>query len=206
VRLIRDPEPGQGDMEIEGIVQRGEVSTSVAAGASRQSVSAWFLHADAGYTFTGGWKPRLSVEYDHASGDRPGGKYGRFDTLFGMRRADLAPAGLYNAIGRANLISPGVRIEAQPGARTDAMATLRPLWLTAREDAFSTTGVRDATGRSGRYAGTQVDGRLRHRLTKTITLEADAVLLAKGRFLRSAPNAAPGRWTRYLSLSVTTTF
>lgn len=206
VRLIRVPSPGHGDIEVEGIIQRGEVSTSATPAAPRQSVSAWFLHADAGYTFIGGWKPRLSIEYDHASGDRPGGKYGRFDTLFGMRRADLAPSGLYNAIGRANLISPGVRVEAQPGTRTEAMAALRPLWLAAREDAFSTTGVRDAIGSSGRYAGTQLDARLRHRLTKFIALEADAVLLAKGRFLRAAPNAPPGRWTRYLSLNATAAF
>ena len=86
------------------------------------------------------------------------------------------------------------------------MATPRPLWLAARDDAFSTTGVRDASGRSGRYAGTQFDARLRHRLTESITLEADGVLLAKGQFLREAPNAPPGRWTRYLSLNVTTTF
>jgi hypothetical protein len=36
-----------------------------------------------------------------------------------------------------------------------------------------------------------------------LRLELDAVLLAKGRFLRDAPNAPPGRWTRYLSMNAT---
>jgi hypothetical protein len=37
-------------------------------------------------------------------------------------------------------------------------------------------------------------------------LEADLVLLAKGRFLRGAPNAPPKRWTRYLSLNAVASF
>jgi hypothetical protein len=34
----------------------------------------------------------------------------------------------------------------------------------------------------------------------------DAVLLAKGGFLREAPNAPAGRWTRYVSMNATATF
>lgn len=206
VRLLREPEPGAWDLEVEGIVQRGRAAPGVAATAVRQEVRAWFLHADAGYTFPGRWKPRVSFDYDHASGDGPGGRYGRFDTLFGMRRADLAPAGLYNAIARTNLVSPGVRIEATPTKRTDWFVSYRPMWLASRFDSFSSTAVRDPTGRSGRFAGHQLDGRVRHRLTRALMLEADLVLLAKGRFLRDAPNAPPGRWTRYLSLNAVATF
>lgn len=206
LRLIRDPAPGKTDFELEGIVQRGNVSASLAATAPRLDVRAWFLHADAGYTFDGKWRPRIAIEYDHASGDAPGGRYGRFDTLLGMRRADLGPAGLYNAFGRANFISPGLRVEVTPDRRTDAFATLRPIWLAARRDSFSSTGVRDPSGRSGSFAGTQLDARLRHQLSRALRLEIDAVVLTKGRFLREAPNAQPGRWTRYLSLNATVGF
>jgi hypothetical protein len=206
VRLIRDPAPGKVDFEVEGIVQRGNISANIAPGAPTWHVSAWFVHGDIGYTFAGDWRPRVALEYDHASGDKPGGRYGRFDTLFGMRRADLGPAGLYNAFGRANFISPGLRAEVTPSTRTDAFATIRPVWLAARQDSFSTTGVRDPTGRSGNFAGTQVDARIRHRLSEALQLELDAVLLAKGRFLREAPNAPPGRWTRYVSVNATVTF
>jgi hypothetical protein len=86
------------------------------------------------------------------------------------------------------------------------MATLHPMWLAARTDAFSATGVRDARGTSGRFAGTQIDARLRHQLNARLRLEIDAVVLAKGRFLRDAPDAPPGRWTRYLSLNATASF
>ena len=206
MRIIRDPAPGRFDGELEAIAQRGTVSISLATTAARQAVRAWFVHADAGYTFAAGWRPRVSVEYDHASGDAPGGRYGRFDPLFGMRRADFAPAGLYNAIARTNIVSPGLRVEAVPDKRTDLFLAYKPMWLASRSDAFATTGVRDATGRSGRFAGHQLDGRIRHKLFESLTLEADAVLLARGRFLRDAPNAPPGRWTRYLSLNALATF
>lgn len=206
VRLLREPAPASIDGEVEGFVQRGAISATTAPGAPRLPARAWFVHADGGYTFADRWNTRLSFEYDHASGDTPGGAFGRFDTLFGMRRADLAPAGLYNAIVRSNVVSLGPRIETQPGKRTDLMATIHPMWLAAREDAFSSTGVRDPTGRSGSFAGTQLDARLRHQPLAWLRLEADVVVLAKGRFLREAPNAPAGRWTRYLSLNATASF
>lgn len=206
LRVMVDPAPGHGDVEVEGGIERGRIAASLLPDAARLPVRAWFLHADAGYTFTDPWKTRVSIDYDHASGDGAGGAYGRFDTLFGMRRADLAPAGLYNALARTNLLSPGVRVETVPGKRSDAMASLRPLWLASATDSFSSTGVRDATGRSGRYAGLQLDTRVRRQVAKWLRLEVDGVLLAKGRFLREAPNAPPGRWTRYLSLNALAAF
>lgn len=205
-RLFRDPKPGRWDFEVEGIGQTGTVSASLAANAPTQDVRAWFAHADIGYTLAGGWKPRLSVDFDYASGDKPGGRYNRFDPLFGMRRADLAPGAIYNLILRSNLISPGVRLEAVPSAKTDLMVSYRPFWLAAREDAFSSSGVRDGTGRSGSFAGHQLDARLRYNPAKNIRLEGDVVLFAKGRFLRDAPNAPPERWTRYVSLNTTFLF
>lgn len=206
VRLIREPARGAIDYEVEAIGQRGRAAASTAATALSQNVRAWFLHADAGYTFAHPWLPRLSLEYDHASGDGRGGGFSRFDPLLGMRRADLAPSGLYNAIARTNLVSPGVRLEAVPDTRTDVFIGYRPMWLASRSDAFSSTGVRDPAGRSGNFAGHQAEGRVRYQLSRRIRLEVDGVLLAKGRFLRTAPNAPPGRWTRYLSLNFTAGF
>jgi hypothetical protein len=206
IRAMRNPARAKLDYEVEAIGQRGQISSSLAANAPTQAVRSWFVHADAGYTFADPWRTRLSLEYDHASGDGRGGRYGRFDTLFGMRRADLAPAGLYNAIARINVVSPGVRLETNPDKRTDVMATYHPMWLASRFDSFSTTNVRDATGKSGNFAGHQIDARIRHKLSTKLSLEADAVLLAKGRFLRDAPNAPPGKLTKYLSLNVLGTF
>lgn len=206
-RLMAEPRSRAFDFEVEALYQTGRVSTSLAAAAATQPVSAGFVHVDAGYSFPGAWKPRLSVEFDYASGDGAGGLYGRFDTLFGMRRADLAPAGLYNALARTNIVTPGIRIEATPDKRIDWFAVYRPMWLAAREDSFSSTGVRDASGRSGRFAGHQVEARIRYWiLPARLRFEFDGVLLAKGRFLRDAPNAPADRWTRYTSFNLTASF
>jgi hypothetical protein len=206
-RIIADSGPGKLDYEAEAIYQTGEISTSLAATAARQTVSATFVHADLGYTFPSAWTPRLSLEFDRAGGDRPGGRYGRFDTLFGMRRAELAPSGLYNAVGRANIMTPGIRLEATPSKRLDWFAVYRAMWLASDEDSFSTTGVHDATGRSGDFAGHQIEARLRYWVVPArLRFEANGLLLAKGRFLREAPNAPSGRSTRYASLNLTASF
>ncbi|MET0248342.1 MAG: alginate export family protein [Sphingobium sp.] len=206
-RLMRDPGPGRFDYEVEFFNQTGTVSQSTSPTAQRQKVAAYFLHADAGYTFPGAWTPRLSIEYDRASGDKPGDRFGRFDTLFGMRRADLAPSGLYNALARTNIETIGVRLEAKPSKRLDWFATYRPLWLAARRDSFSSTGVRDASGASGDFAGHQWEARIRYWLVPTrLQFEFDGLLLAKGRFLQDAPNATEGRWTRYTSFNLIAIF
>lgn len=203
-RLLREPAVRRWDHEAEIFYQFGTVRAGLAPAAPVLDVSAWFVHADIGYTFTSKWKPRLSLEFDYASGERAGPTVTRFDTLFGMRRADLGPAGLYNSIGRANILTPGLRLEATPSPRLDWFADYRPMWLASRTDAFSTTGVRDASGQSGRFAGHQIEGRIRYWLVpKRLRLEANGVLLMKGRFLETAPNAPRNGDTRYLSLNAT---
>jgi hypothetical protein len=207
VRAIRDPKAGQGDFEVEAIIQSGEIRASTAANAPALDVSAWFLHADAGYTFPTAGKPRLSAEYDYASGDGPGADYQRFDTLFGMRRADLAPSGIYNAVGRANLQSLGLRLEAAPSARVDVHGTWRLLWAADRHDSFSTTGIRDASGAAGRFAGQQLDGRVRYWIVpQKLRAEVNAVWLKRGDLLRHAPNASPHGDTHFLAAAMTLSY
>jgi len=206
-RMIRDTKAGQADFELEGIIQSGSIRASAAPNAATLDVNAWFLHADAGYTFTTSGKPRLSAEFDYASGDGPGSSYQRFDTLFGMRRADLAPSGIYGAVGRTNLQSLGLRLEASPSASVDVLATWRFLWAADRHDAFSTTGVRDASGASGSFAGQQLDGRVRYWIVpQKLRTEVNAVWLRRGELLRNAPNASPHGDTHYGAAALTWIF
>ena len=207
-RVILDPAVAAWDYEVEVIGQTGKVSRGTGANDPTLDVRAGFVHADVGYTRDSAWKPRLSLELDYSSGDEPGGKYGRFDTLLGMRRADFGPSGIYAAIGRANIITPGIRLEVAPNKRLDAFASFRSMWLAADTDSFSTTSVRDATGGSGDFAGHQIEGRVRYWAVKDrLRLEANALVLAKGRFLRDAPNAPKnGENSAYLALSAITQF
>ncbi len=191
-RLFAKPAAGKWDHDIEGAYQFGTARrSSGAADVTDLDVSAWFLHAEAGYTLKQGWKPRMAALFDAASGDGgKAGRYGRFDTLYGARRFDFGPTALYGALQRTNIISPGLRLEVTPDKRTDAMVSYRAMWLENPRDAFATTGVKDATGASGRFAGHQIETRLRHWLVPDL-LQAEtggAVLFKRG-VLRNAPNA-----------------
>ena len=206
-RAMREPASSHFDGEAEIIYQFGSVSSGTAAAATRLDVSAWFFHGDVGYTFPGPSKTRLSVEYDRASGDGRGKSYGRFDTLFGMRRAELAPAGIYAQIGRANISTPGIRVETAPTRRLDGFLVYRAMWLASRTDGFSNTGVRDPGGRAGNFAGHQIEGRVRLWLVpKWLRAEVNGAYLAKGNFLRKAPNAPQTGDTRYLSTALMLAF
>ncbi|MEO8315651.1 MAG: alginate export family protein [Pseudomonadota bacterium] len=207
LRAIRDPKAGQLDFELETILQSGHIRASTAANAATLDVQAWFLHADAGYTFSGLGKPRLSAEFDYAGGDGPGADYQRFDTLFGMRRGDLAPSGIYGALGRTNLQSLGLRLEAAPSSALEVMGTYRLLWAADRHDSFSTSGIRDASGGAGSFAGQQLDGRVRYWIVpQKLRAEVNAVWLMRAGLLRNAPNASPHGDTHYLTAAVTWSF
>jgi hypothetical protein len=193
LRLFREPAAGHWDWEAEVALQTGSAHTSTAATAPLKDVAADFVHLRAGYQWASAWKPRLAVEYDRASGEGSGAKSHRFDTLFGMRRADFAPSGLYALVGRANISSPGLRFEATPSARLDVMATARALFLASAVDAFSTIGIKDPKGLAGDHAGTQFDTRLRY-------------WLAKGRFLLDAPGTRKDGDVKFLNVALQANF
>ena len=167
----------------------------------------YFIHAEIGHSWTLAWRPHLSLEFDYASGDGPGARYQRFDTLFGMRRADIAPSGIYGAIGRANLQALGLRLETTPTPRFDVFGSWRVLWAADDRDSFSTTGIRDANGAAGRFAGYQFDGRARYWIVpQKLRAEVNAVWLIRGDLLRDAPNASPHGDTHFLTAAITLSY
>jgi hypothetical protein len=170
-------------------------------------VSAGYLHAEVGYSFRAWWKPRLELAYDYGSGDKDpnDGAYNRFDGLFGSRRGDFGPGGLYGPLSRSNISAPVLRLDFAPG-RWEGYVSYRPLWLAQKRDAFAATGVQDPTGRSGRYAGQQVEGRARRKIGDKLVWEVGGGLLAAQGFLDRAPNATHEGSTLYGYTDLTATF
>lgn len=190
IRLFADPKPGSTDFEFEGAYQFGRTSTGTIANAPERNVSAYLLHAEIGHQFDAPWKPRLSFEYDLASGDGAGDSYGRFDGLYGARRSDYGPTSIFGPLGRSNLSSPGVRLEVTPDRRWDGFAMYRANWLDSASDSFASTGVRDPAGASGKFAGHQLEGRVRYWIVPgLLRLDSGGALFFNGRFLNEAPNA-----------------
>lgn len=194
VRLYRPSSTGAWDIDVESAWQRGNVHASSAASDGRAlDVSARLLHAQAGYSFARPWSPRVGLEYDYGSGDADpaDGEWNRFDGLFGNRRVELGPTGIYGALGRENIDTVGVRFSLAPTSQIDAFAVYRLLRLAAAADAFASTGIRDSTGRSGRDAGQQFDMRVRAWLLPgVVRAEVGVTHLIAGRFFHLAPNAA----------------
>lgn len=206
-RLFRNPAAGKFDYEFEYAYQFGDISTNNEAATAKQDVSAHFLHAELGYQFAGGWQPRIALEYDLATGDEPGGNYGRFDSLYGPRRFDYGPTGIYGPLGRSNISSPGVRLEVKPSKRWDGFLFYRAAWLDSAADSFASTGVRDASGTSGKFGGHQIEARARYWIvSKALRLDTGAAALFHGRFLETAPNTNGFGDTLYGYIDVTASF
>ncbi len=192
LRLVSKPGPGAFDFDLEAAYQFGKARATTSPADTRDlDVSAGFVHAGFGYTFDAAWKPRLILEYDYATGDRnpADGAFNRFDALFPALRGDLGPGSLYAVLTRANLSSPGLRLDAQPSDKFDFFIDQRAVFLDSTRDRFGGTGVVDPAGNSGRFAGAQTEARARYWLKKNrIRLEAGGAYFAEGRLMRDAPN------------------
>lgn len=207
-RLHRPAAPSTFDLDIEAAWQIGSIRASTAANAPRQDVRAYLLHAEAGYTFAGPLKPRLSALIDVASGDDPrSGNFTRFDTLYGARRFEFGPSGIFGALARTNVIAPGVRFEAAPAPRWQVAAMWRPSWLHNRRDRFGNSDLVDRGGRSGRFTGHMIELRIGHTLIEDrLRFEAGTAVLANSRLGEQAPNAPGFGDTRYAYGQMVLTF
>lgn len=193
VRAVRKKNLGKLDFELEAM---GQFGTSRASRAADDTTDldhrAFFVHAQVGRTLRAPWRPRLIAQYDYASGDSDpnDGENNRFDTLFGARRWEFGPTGIYGPFARANLNTPGVRVQVKPTRRVSAFFAYRLYWLASATDAWTTSGLRDPTGGSGKFLGHQVEARFRFNvLPKNLRFEVGAAHLIRGRFATDVTGA-----------------
>lgn len=189
-RLMKKPKAGHVDGQLEAMLQ---VGTSRASALDNDTDDldhlAYFAHAEVGYTFSAPWQPRLAFQYDFASGDRNpnDGKSNRFDTLFGARRFDFGPTGIYGAFARTNINTPGLRVRLAPTSAIDGFVAHRLFWLAAKRDTWTTSGLQDPTGESGRFIGQQIEGRARFQIVPgNVRLETGAAYFIPGSFAKNA--------------------
>jgi hypothetical protein len=160
LRVVRDPERGRVHFQVETAIQWGSSRKSADPDDTTDlNHAAWFAHASFGYTAEGAWRARFTLAYDYASGDRDPGDDAneRFDTLFGARRFDYGPTGIYGALARGNLSSPAVRAEVDPHPRAGVAAAYRAAWLAEARDAWTASNLQDTTGGSGTFIGHQLE-------------------------------------------------
>ena len=107
--------------------------------------------------------------------------------MFGARRFEYGPTGIYGAIARANLDSPELRVLLQPAADVQCMVAWRGVWLAEERDAWTASGLRDQTGASGSHVGDQIEGRVRYDvIPKSFDVEVGFAVLFEGSFQEQA--------------------
>lgn len=208
VRLWKPPATRRLDYMLESVIQFGQ---SRATAASRRDLDhfAHFHHLEVGWSFDAPWSPRLLAQFDYASGDRDpdDGRNGQFTTLFGARRFDFNPTGIYGPFFRANLVTPGLRLRLRPAENVTSFVSVRAFWLAERRDAWVGSGLRDPTGRSGSYLGTQIEMRVRWDLFPgNLRLEAGWAHLFAGGFRDDAPRSNGQGDVTYLYTQATLRF
>lgn len=187
LRGLRRPAAAQLDYEGEVAAQFGERRV---AGTLRDQ-SAWMVHAELGYTFGVPWSPRIAAMVDYASGnDDPSDDDSHsFDPLFGARRFDLIPTGIYGPFRRSNFVSPGVRIGLQPAKTVRLDLKLRHWRLDEARDGFAGQGLSDPTGDAGRDIGTDLELRARWDAADWIAFDVGYDHWWKGEYLDDVANA-----------------
>ena len=188
LRIFRNPAKGEFDFEGETIGQTGLARVSKTS-PDRVDVESWFEHIQAGYTFDLPWDPRLLVQYDYATGGRSGNTTHSFDTLFGARRWEYGPTGIFGPFARNNINAPGARLFVIPHRDVSAFLAYRAWWMADATAPWIPAGLSDPTGRSGDFMGQTVEFATRWDAHDNVALEAGWTGLIKGEFARNAPGA-----------------
>jgi hypothetical protein len=196
--------------ELEAAIQHGTSrASSLPTDTTDLDNRAWFTHAEVSRKLPGSWDPRVILRFDYASGDDnpDDDEFNRFDTLYGDRRWEFGPTGIYGALTRSNILSPGIALRSKPSSSTDFRIDYRPAWLASKRDVMPTAGLRDRDGLSGSFIGHQVDLRWRWWPgLPNVTVDFSAAYLWKGEFLKNAPGAPPPSNTAYAYISTSIAF
>ncbi|MFC6635672.1 alginate export family protein [Microbulbifer taiwanensis] len=189
VRLLKPASPDSWDYEMEAAYQFGESrATAGAADIAELDHRAVFAHFHYGYQFADRWASRILLQADYASGDDDplDSENNRFDTLYGARRFEFGPTGIYGAFARGNILSPGLRWQFRGNDTLSGFLGYRAVWLASAGDALTTAGVRNSGADWERFVGQQLEVRLRFAPAARVRAEFGAAYLHKGPLLDQA--------------------
>jgi Alginate export len=191
---------GRVDYEVEAVGQVGRV------GGLPHRAS--LVHAQTTYQ----WpkvkgRPRLFAIYDHATGDADptDRKSGTYDQLFGARRFELGPSGVYLLVARTNISSPALQLSVRPTASAELTIQQRHVRLASARDRWRSSNLWDPTGAAGADIGWQTDVRLRYRWRQYFEFDGAFVVLKEGEFPRRLRPSGSG-YTTFLTTAVEVRF
>lgn len=209
-RVYRPRKSGQWDYELESIYQFGTVrATTSELDTKDLDHFAHLHHVEVGYSIKSEWRWRLFVEYDYASGDHDpnDGNSDRFERLFGPNVADFGPTSIHTAFVRANISSPGARVQVRPLKNIYAYLSYRAYWLASKRDGWQgASGLRDVTGNSGSFLGHQIFLRSKWEAHPNLKIEGGVAYRIDGEFPKSAPGSPRQGNSVYSYISTTLSF
>jgi hypothetical protein len=184
------------DANADAALQRGDVSGDSAA--------AWAAHVGVAWTPAAvAMKPRLSAEYNFASGDESptDGRRGTFDQLYASNHNRY---GLIDAVGWRNMHHAGGMVEASPGRKVKVGSGVHYFALaTVADGLYSASGARvllnrDATSRS---IGWETDGWASYTISKELSVAAGLGVLFAGEYLQES-SGFDRVWSPYLAWNI----
>jgi hypothetical protein len=132
-----------------------------------RQVSAWGGTAEIGYRLEGPWKPRVSLFYGYASGDKDpnDGDDERFERFYGFGR----PWSANDYIVFENISTPKLRVELTPSEKLRVDFGYSWYYLASATDRFAgANNARDPSGLSGSEIGHEFDIRARWQVNKRL--------------------------------------
>lgn len=150
-----------------------------------QSIRAWSIWSESGYTFTHEWKPRLAMRVDLSSGDDDptDGRAETFDPHF-PRGGVYGETGLTNP---ANLLVFGPMLAFSPRHDLRIEPAIFKHWRQSTDDAIYLPGMRTvpgSAGADGREIGTNYRLNARWTPTANLTLDLDYQYFRAGSAVR----------------------
>lgn len=170
--------PARVDYSFEMVKQWGSYA--------RDSVSAFGGTYTAGWTVTNsGWKPRLSADFSHASGDNASkdGVRRTFDLMYGSSQPYFSLTGM---IGWKNLREVRAGIDLSPGKKLKFLFDYRDIHLATTQDGlYNSSGTRVYLNRNAtsNHVGEGFDAQVAYTLPKGITVAGGIGTLFAGPYL-----------------------
>jgi Alginate export len=158
------------------------------------TISAWAGHWVLGETLImARFKPRFSLEYNYASGDRnpKDGTRGTFDQLYPTAHDKY---GLADQVGWKNIRNARAGVDLKLAKKWGLTGRYDAWWLADPHDALysaaSTIVARDTTGTSGKFVGQEVDSVLAYTFSKYLQVSGGYGHIFPGTFLN---HTTPGQ-------------
>jgi hypothetical protein len=172
-------------LDIEVPYQFGQTGTTT---AGTKDIRAYAVHADMSKSFDSApWKPKVSVSYDQASGDKDPND-GASNTFIPAYQSTHDPYGLMDYFRWQNIRNPELRVTFSPTGKFRFTSQVDFFWLERKSDSwYNSSGSKVRTKTSGdrsAYVGSEISLRLYYDFTKNIKGEAGYAHFFPGGFVR----------------------